>query len=329
MPKLFVTSMFPDDHAVAFGTFVKAHFDELEGFKLIYPGNILRNKSKFRFYVALHLMFLRNLRIGTQVILHYPLYFPMLYFLCFITRSEIITVIHGGELMRRPEDIKIQKMFKSLSQTIHLTLSKYVFVPTNYVKDRYYAGSDKVQVWFSGGVEQSISLTNIKQSGRDIDILFVGRVHPVKGIDQVDDIINFNGSQNIKKTICVVGPGFSEYFSSYNDDFLEVYDSLEPKSVRELMHRSKLVVVPSLNESFCLVAVEAYLSGCNLLLNKLPALFEVFMGFPSVMFEERGYEFTKSALALKPADISSSDQQNLYDKVSRKKMIKRFNQCLL
>lgn len=87
---------------------------------------------------------------------------------------------------------------------------------------------------------------------RDIEILFLGRFQRLKGVEFIRPI-----EKILNKKILV----YSKNFNPLNKLFYHFAPSVIPK--KNLLRRTKVVIIPSLFESFSMVKYEALSNGCK------------------------------------------------------------------
>lgn len=98
---------------------------------------------------------------------------------------------------------------------------------------------------------------------RDIDIIFVGQLIPRKGIDELVRLLEV--SYQYSFNIVLIGDGpLLHRIESYvtANPSIKHYASLRNESVIELMRRSKFLFLPTLEDNWSLVTLEAALVGC-------------------------------------------------------------------
>jgi glycosyltransferase involved in cell wall biosynthesis len=141
---------------------------------------------------------------------------------------------------------------------------------------------------------------------RPREILYVGRLHPEKGVHELIDAFKLlveSGERDWR--LVVVGPwataqggGGEDYYRSLRDKSVPVADQIdlvgpvfEPDALAALYRRARLFVYPSLaerGEAFGLAPLEAMAQGCAPLVSKL-ACFEEYIedGRSGFVFDHR------------------------------------------
>ena len=109
--------------------------------------------------------------------------------------------------------------------------------------------------------------------GRDVDILFIGRVSVAKGMKIIIDLAK-NSKYNIY--VCGDGPDMETLKSFDYLENLHITGMLDHKNTMHLLGRAKLLIMPSIcSESFGLSAAEAVAHGTPILVSNKGALPEI------------------------------------------------------
>ncbi len=121
------------------------------------------------------------------------------------------------------------------------------------------------------GVDTTIFYTNRMLKSRPKDsynFIFVGRLIPVKGLNILINAISLvvsNSELNLKCAVIGAGENESDYKSMVNEKSLQNhFEFLGLKSqsdIAEIMRNADAVIIPSLEEGFGLVAIEALACG--------------------------------------------------------------------
>lgn len=121
------------------------------------------------------------------------------------------------------------------------------------------------------------------QIQRDIDVLVVGRIEPLK--NQVRVVRALSDAEGLE--ICVVGAesdrhrGYAVQLrnaAARSQAHVTLTGALPPAETAKLYRRAKVVVIASLFESFSLVALEAITSGCRLAVSDAVGALDVIEG---------------------------------------------------
>lgn len=102
--------------------------------------------------------------------------------------------------------------------------------------------------------------------------LFVGRLSPEKGLATLKDAIRMSqGGLSVR-----VAGGGPEMASLSDVDGIELLGPQSPETVKELMRRSRAVIVPSIwRETFGMVVIEAFAAGTPVIASRIGALPEL------------------------------------------------------
>lgn len=270
--------MFPDTTAPYFGTFVRdscIFFDQ--PVKVAYPGNKKR-ANKLWFYMAIYLRALGAIPSAKVVVVHYPLFFMPLVMFARLLRKKVVLAYHGGEFMERPNTGKMLDWLRRRIFRINNHFAVGIFVPSNYVADQYFPKvANKTVVWYSGGI--AVKPSDRWPQTRRWTFVFFGREEAVKGFDCMlraievlsEDPIDPDGELN-----CLL----------VNRDRLDLNErtigrisltespAQNPQQVEKNLLNAEFTVIPSRNESLCLLALEAANCGSIVIARDLAAIRE-------------------------------------------------------
>ncbi len=111
-----------------------------------------------------------------------------------------------------------------------------------------------------------------------INLLFVGNLLPIKGLDVLFKLIKKNPGKYI---LTVVGGGYAEADyrklvedQNISDDVVFAGAVTDPKQMMNFYHRADALIIPSYKESFSLAAAEAMSAGCPIVVSDIPGLRE-------------------------------------------------------
>lgn len=130
------------------------------------------------------------------------------------------------------------------------------------------------------------------------DILFLGKVQKIKGIDNLLKASNILLQKGILHNIHIIGKDlpyplntsikYSDYLlknvSREEKEHYIFYDHLNHEQIDEIIKKCKFAVVPSILESFGYVAHELYSKKMPLILNKLPTFEDYFTNGKNCIF---------------------------------------------
>ena len=104
---------------------------------------------------------------------------------------------------------------------------------------------------------------------RTYNFIFIGNEHPIKGIDVLEYILD-----NIHRrwTVALIGklPKLRKKFR--DDDNYTFFGEVMGKNKMDILNRSSLLILPSYQESFSMVACEALTYGVPVVAFNLPTL---------------------------------------------------------
>jgi len=115
---------------------------------------------------------------------------------------------------------------------------------------------------------------------REVDIVFIGRLHYQKGIEDLIFALNilFGKIGCSISRVVIVGDGSVAYrkylMSLTRDRRVEFIGYLDDEAKFKILTDSKIAVFPSHNESQGLVVSEALAAGCKVILSDIPAFRE-------------------------------------------------------
>lgn len=150
-------------------------------------------------------------------------------------------------------------------------------------------------------------------------ILFVGRLVSDKGIDDLVKACKILRDKRIQFTLTIVGEGpetewISDYVKVHNlENSVILIGKRIGKDVANLMNQSSIVVLPSRNEPFGIIGLEALACGCKLIVSDSGALPEVFGKFADV-FQTNNVQHLSSVLQNNLNDLNLNMHRN--DKAS-------------
>lgn len=283
-----ITNMYPDDDAPYLGTFVK---DTIGFFgkddDVVYPGNSRREK-KLSFYWAIYKSAMSRIASSQTIVIHYPLFFLPLVVFSRLLRKKIVLVYHGGEFMDRPGRRANLRWFRQLIFRANNHVASQILVPSKFVADRYFLSwESKVRVWYSGGIQTGRLYT--EPDRRKYDFAYFGRMDYEKGYDcyiaALRELSGQTGQHTELKCLSVCRE--NRELRTEDCDNISILHSppiLHAEVLEKLVH-SEFVVIPSRNESLCLLALEAANSGAIVIARRLPAIQEA-LGEFAIYFDK-------------------------------------------
>ncbi|MGQ0456782.1 MAG: glycosyltransferase family 4 protein [Hyphomicrobium sp.] len=119
------------------------------------------------------------------------------------------------------------------------------------------------------------------------DLLFIGELRDIKGVDVlIDAIADVNRDRSVTATIVGAGPDGATLQKKVNDAGLAVHIRfLGALPARTAFRHGRIVVVPSLKESFPYVVLEAAAAGLPLIATNVGGIPEILAGSDTPMIE--------------------------------------------
>ena len=201
-----------------------------------------------------------------------------------ITGKKLIITIHGSDINQH------QKMN---------ILSRYLIKQTLNTCDHIIAVSDDLRMKMISQFGISTEKLSVINMGFDRNIfcfhqneeekrketfiiLFVGRLIPVKGFELLIDAIeklNLQANSNFECVVIGEGSHRAQYEKTAKEKRLDkIFRFIEPlgqKKIATWMRKSNIVVIPSYQEGFGLVAIESLACGTPVIASKVGGLKEI------------------------------------------------------
>jgi glycosyltransferase involved in cell wall biosynthesis len=219
----------------------------------------------------------------------YHFFLALLYKLLFL-KTKIIVTVHGSDTAN------VTKWFY---RPFLKYISKIIAVGKEQAKViRQVVGSDKV-VALSAGVDERV-FYHMPGTSKEFDFIFVGSFYDVKGVDVFIRAIGL--SDHTDKKYCFVGSGkyLSEIEELRKEHNITIKMNQTHDEIRELLNKSKWLVLPSRGDSFGLVVSEAIYCGTPVIVSNIGGMREqVDDGVNGFVLEDN----TPEALAKKMAEL--------------------------
>jgi glycosyltransferase involved in cell wall biosynthesis len=204
--------------------------------------------------------------------------------------------------------IPIFKLIKKYSDLIFVTndLDRYHFI------DKKISSSQVIAI--KGGVDLDLPNQTPEPKEKKFDAVFIGRLHPQKGVIELIDIWNYVCTKKRDAKLAIIGVGelendvrqkVSKYNLNKNVVFYGFKDGIE-KNV--IFKNSKLVVHTSIYDSGGMAACEAMACGLPGVSFDLPALK---MYYPKGMIKIKCFDLIKFGDAI----LSLLSDENLYQRI--------------
>lgn len=120
-----------------------------------------------------------------------------------------------------------------------------------------------------------------KKGGNAKTIVFVGRLHPVKGVQYLIEAMAIVHREMSEVELVIVGDGIERSRLEELADKLDLHGNIQfagqvpQERVPSIMHRADAFVLPSLSESFGIVNLEAMAAGLPIIATKVGGIPEI------------------------------------------------------
>jgi glycosyltransferase involved in cell wall biosynthesis len=186
---------------------------------------------------------------------------------------------HGGSLLYKPGSIASR--FYVALERIMLPLNDLFLFESAYSSDLYHhkIGTPKglVRVVCNGASPSDFE--PVEPSAGAADIVFIGELRPIKGIDVLLDAVASLHSQGMRLTAVIVGSGPHHEKLIAQAERLDLKNDIRfagPMPAREAFALGRLMVVPSRAESLPYVVLEAGAAGVPLISTNVGGIPEIF-----------------------------------------------------
>jgi len=192
-----------------------------------------------------------------------------------------------------------------------LSKSRYMVAVSNSTRKQLLGLGIKGSKVIYNGIE------NLPLNGKDVaeiedtkeyDGIFLGRLSPDRGIFDLIEIWTMVVRKKPKSKLLIIGEGLPYYMQKLRqlmgiyklDGNIDLVGVVRDEDRFLLMSRSKVFILPSHNEGFCLAISEALSAGLPVVAYELPAILEVYGGCPAIFYVKKGcYEkFAEMVLQL-------------------------------
>ena len=150
-------------------------------------------------------------------------------------------------------------------------MADIILVPSNFVKNTFDKKNiNKVNVLnFNVNTQNFFKDTNIKKSQKYFDILFVGGITLRKGLHYLIDA--FNKFKHPNKRLNIVGDhSFDKDFfeKKFNNEKIVYHGHIDHLKLNELYNKAHVFVLPSIEEGFATVILQAAAAGCPVIVSE-------------------------------------------------------------
>lgn len=194
---------------------------------------------------------------------------------------------------------KNSKIWKKIIQYIY-SHADIIFVLTRAMKKdlvkEFLTLKNKIKI-----ISPWIDLINFKKQKKLYDFIYVGRIEKEKGIDNIIELGKYSVAKKKKIKIGIVGSGsLTQYLKKQiqqeNINTIK-YLGYHPNPVK-IIQRSKYLVLPSYNEGFPLVILEAFSVGVPVISSNFPGATEIIASKKNGFIVKKLSRFPKEAMAV-------------------------------
>lgn len=170
------------------------------------------------------------------------------------------------------------KVLLNASKVIFISESYQAKVLQNILPDKVSRLIEKKSIVVPNGVDDYWLKLNIKPKIKvdsSINLLFVGRIDANKNLENTIKAAKWIKDQGMKCNLTIVGDGPLKYEleKKYKSDFVHFKGSIHENEVlKKYYYESDILVVPSFNETFGLVYIEAMCCGTPVIYSKEQAI---------------------------------------------------------
>ena len=218
--------------------------------------------SKINYLKFLKLVFKADVIFNIAAHRNLKVFFPILYNIALITKSEIHYIAIGGWLFQYLQD-----------KPVHMAMLKRVknvFVQTNNLcQELQNIGFKNVHLLNNFRLVDFPKIDSYKESFKVKNLVFMARVHPMKGVDtlfKLDEKLKTLGEKDVR--IDIYGPIVKEYETDFHNkvedsSFIRYCGVVEPSDVYKTLKQYDLLLFPTqyYTEGFPGSILDAYISG--------------------------------------------------------------------
>lgn len=298
---LVISNMYPSIQKPYSGIFVKNQYEylrtELKQNVSVYAmertfSSVIGSLLKYiKFFVGFTGLLFKQFDVIHVHFFSYHFFLALLY-KSLRSKTKIIVTVHGSDT-------------KNVTKRIYRPFLKYISKIIAVGKEqaeviRQVVGSDKV-VALSAGIDERV-FYHLPGTAKEYDFIFVGSFYDVKGVDVFIRAIELNGPMG--KKYCFVGSGkylseIEELSKEYN---ITIKMNQTHDEIRDLLNKSRWLVLPSRGDSFGLVVSEAIYCGTPVIVSNIGGMREqVDNGVNGFVLEEN----TPEVLATKMAELQN------------------------
>ena len=262
--------------------------------------NILLNRINEKIYYKYNIKKIANeLNVKEYDIIHAHWAYPTGYIAMLLSKKfniPYIVTAHGSDIHTIPNES--DELRKNTLEVLE-NATRVIFVSEalkqqanniGYQKENYniiYNGID-LNKFYSSYQEKDNKENNKKVVG------YIGRLELVKGADRLPQIFYEVKRMNCNTEFLVIGDGSLKKDIITKLDKMNIeysyYPNMPQEKLRKFMNKCDVIIVPSRNESFCLVALEAQACGVKVVASKVGGIPEAVGEYGFLVNEQNDFE---------------------------------------
>jgi len=185
-------------------------------------------------------------------------------------------IVYQNNILSEEYKEYMNKKFKINPWFIERELEEYenaniILVPSNFVKktfDKFNINKTKV-LNFGANTKNFFKNTDIKKSEKYFDILFIGQISLRKGLHYLIDA--FHKFKHPNKRLHIVGshtPDKDFFEDKIKSDKIIYYGHVDHLKLNKIINESHVFVLPSIEEGFATVILQAIAAGCPVIVSE-------------------------------------------------------------
>ena len=194
-------------------------------------------------------------------------------FVCDRTSTHIV---YQNNLLAEEYKINNRRYFQTHNWFLDNEVKEYemadiILVPSNFVKNSF--GKELIKkvkvINFGVNTQNFFKDFNIKKSEKYFDILFIGQISLRKGLHYLIDA--FHKFKHPNKRLHIVGSHTldKDFFEEkIKHDKIIYYGHLNHLKLNNIMNKSHIFVIPSIEEGFATVILQAIAAGCPVIVSE-------------------------------------------------------------
>ena len=173
--------------------------------------------------------------------------------------SQIMNEFNStGKYWLHPESAFTDRLMSEYDQ------SDYIIVNSNYTKSSFInAGFNKNKIKVINlGVDNDLFSPRLQKSTKIFKLIFIGSIYPAKGIEY---LLRAWEKLSLPESELVIIGGEDKYFNINKIKDVKLLPHLSHLEINRVLKESRIMVLPSIDESFGLVGLEGMSSGLPLI----------------------------------------------------------------